>query len=435
YDVNTVAWLDEDTLAFGTDQHVGVIAVGGGEPRRLASGAVAEVQVIDGEIVAGTRTHGIAFVDPASLEVRRALPPRGVARLRRSPDGRHLWVACWEGEHVGLSRWELATGEGAQLDDEVLFGLAVDPSGRCYAGGKRQRVSVWEPDGRRPEASALEHASGIVAIRPAPGGAWALDGSGQFLRWSLADRRATARLAPPRPLSGADDGLVAPDAAVAWVAGESRIAAIGDGHAQWSRQTQRIERVAMVGGELVIGSGRHLCWLDPGSGEGRHEADAGTASSWIHTILPIDDDLLFVAGYDDPRFQVWSARQRRRLREMRADRAHEDGRFARAYGMTLTPRTRRLLVSYWNDTLELIDLERMQVLRTLRTWHAYEYLAVDDAEEVAVAGNEGSVTLLDLATGLALAEVELPGKMTAMALSGDRLLCGFADGSLRALRI
>ena len=436
YDVNTVAWIDEDTLAFGTDQHVGVIAIAGGEPRRFASGAVAEVQIQDGLIVAGTRQHGIAFLDPASLEIRRTLSPRGVARLRRSPDGRHLWVACWEGEHVGLSRWDLATGEGAQLDDEVMFALAVDAAGRCYAGGKSQRVSVFEPDGTRSTAAGLEHAAGIVSIRPAPGGAWVLDGSGQFLRWALGEGRATARLAPPRPLSGADDGLVAPDAAIAWVAGDTRIAAVEDGRALWSRQTQRIERVALTSGEIVIGSGRNLCWLDPASGETRHEADAGTASTWIHTILPIDDELLFVAGYDDPRFQVWSSRERRRVRELEADRLHDDGRFARAYGMTLTPKSRRLLVSYWNDTLDLIDLERMEVLRTLRTWHAYEYLAVDEEETLAAAGTESSVTLLDLATGLALAELEMPGKMTAMAFTGpDRLLCGFADGSLRALRL
>ncbi|HEY8144444.1 MAG TPA: hypothetical protein VIG06_17300, partial [Kofleriaceae bacterium] len=457
YDVNTVAWIDEDTLAFGTDQHVGVISlsdssrvlpqesalrapaprlVAGGEPRRTASGAVAEVQIQDGLIVAGTRQHGIAFLDPATLEIRRTLPPRGVARLRRSPDGRHLWVACWEGEHVGLSRWDLATGEGAQLDDEVMFGLAVDVAGRCYAGGKSQRVSVFEPDGTRSSAAGLEHAAGIVSIRPAPGGAWVLDNSGQFLRWALGEGRATARLAPPRPLSGADDGLVAPDAAIAWIAGDTRIAAVEDGRALWSRQTQRIERVALTGGEIVIGSGRHLCWLDPANGETRHEADAGTASTWIHTIVPIDDELLFVAGYDDARFQVWSSRERRRVRELRADRLHDDGRFARAYGMTLTPQSRRLLVSYWNDTLDLIDLERMEVLRTLRTWHAYEYLAVDENETLAAAGTESSVTLLDLETGLALAEVEMPGKLTAMAFAGPhRLLCGFADGSLRALRL
>ncbi len=436
YDVNTVAWIDEGTLAFGTDQHVGVIDLAGGEPRRFPSGAVAEVQILDGLIVAGTRQHGIAFLDPATFEIRRTLPPRGVARLRRSPDRRHLWVACWEGEHVGLSRWDLATGEGTQLDDEVMFGLAVDPAGRCYAGGKRQRVSLFEADGSRSSAAALEHAAGIVAIRPAPGGAWTLDGSGQFLRWSTGERLASARLAPPRPLSSADDGVVAPDAAIAHIAGDTRIAAVGDGRALWSRQTQRIERVALTGGEIVIGSGRHLCWLDPASGETRHEVDAGTASSWIHTILPIDDELLLVAGYDDPRFQVWSSRERRRVRELRADRLHDDGRTARAYGMTLTPRTRRLLVSYWNDTLDLIDLERMQVLRTLRTWHAYEHLAVDERETVAAAGTESSVTLLELETGLALAEVEVPGKMTAMAFAApDRLLCGFADGSLRALRL
>ncbi len=436
YDVNTVAWIDEDTLAFGTDQHVGVIAIGGGDPRRAASGAVAEVQIQDGLIVAGTRQHGIAFLDPATLEIRRTLPPRGVARLRRSPDGRHLWVACWGGEHVGLSRWDLTTGEGVQLDDEVMFGLAVDAAGRCYAGGKSQRVSVFEPDGTRSSAAGLEHAAGIVSIRPARGGAWVLDNSGQFLRWDLGERRATARLATPRPLSGADDGLVAPDAAVAWIAGETRIAAVEEGRALWSRQTQRIERVAMAGGEIVIGSGRNLCWLDPASGETRHEADAGTASTWIHTILPIDDELLFVAGYDDARFQVWSSRERRRVRELRADRLHDDGRFARAYGMTLTPRSRRLLVSYWNDTLDLIDLERMEVLRTLRTWHAYEYLAVDEGETLAAAGTESGITLLDLATGLALAEVEMPGKLTAMAFAApDRLLCGFADGSLRVLRL
>ncbi len=436
YDVNTVAWLDEDTLAFGTDQHVGVLAVGRDEPRRFASGAVAEVQILDGLIVAGTRQHGIVFLDPVSLEIRRTLPPRGVARLRRSPDGRHMWVACWEGEHVGLSRWDLSTGEGQQLDDEVLFGLAVDRAGRCYAGGKRQRVSVFEADGRATAGGGLEHGAGIAAIRPTAGGVWALDGGGQFLRWSLADRRATARLAPPRPLSGADDGVVAPDTAVAYLAGDTRIAAIADGRALWSRATQRIEKVALSGGALVIGSGRHLCWLDPGTGETRHEADAGTASTWIHTILPIDDDLLFVAGYDDPRFQVWSTRQHRRVRELRADRRHEDGRFSRSYGMTLTPRTRRLLVSYWNDTLELIDLERMEVLRTLRTWHAYEYLAVSDDETIAVAGTEQSLTLLDLDSGLALAEVELPGKMTAMAMAAPgRLVCGFADGSLRLVTI
>ncbi|MGL1724256.1 hypothetical protein ACSTHF_23115, partial [Vibrio parahaemolyticus] len=76
---NTVAWLDEDTLAFATDQHVGVVAAACGEVRRLASGGVAELQIVGGKILAGTKKLGIALIDPATLAVERSIACTGVA--------------------------------------------------------------------------------------------------------------------------------------------------------------------------------------------------------------------------------------------------------------------------------------------------------------------------------------------------------------------
>lgn len=430
YDINTVAWLGEDTLVYGTDRHLGVVARGGARARRIAVGGVAEVRIVGDAIVAGTARLGLVWLDPATLRRRRALPPRDVARLRPSPDGRHLWVACWQGEHVGLSRWDLATGAHEQLSDEPLFALEVGADGRCWTGGKRQRVDLRPRD---PAADAvLQHTTAIAAIE---GDAWTLDDAGQALRWSLPRRAADRRLAPARPLPGARALALAPEGRTAHVASSGRISAIAGDATLWSRSTARIERVALVGDALVIGAGTHLAWLDPTSGATLAERP-GVVRGWVHYLLPIDGERLLVAGYDDPRLQVWSVRERRKLGELKVPRHHDDGRSARAYGMTLAPRSRQLLVSYWNETLDCIDLERPGVVTTLRTWHAYEHLAVDPGEQVIAAGNDHALTFLDRADGRVLGEQTWPVKLTAMRwLAGGDLLCGFADGSLRALRL
>jgi hypothetical protein len=133
-------------------------------------------------------------------------------------------------------------------------------------------------------------------------------------------------------------------------------ALVRPGPGGWSRATERCERVLGFGTTVVTSSGTHLGWLDAATGALLHEADAGVTSSWIEYLQRIDDDRFFVMGYDEGRLQLWSNRRRARIAEHRVDHRHDDGRFARPYGVFVHGPSRRVLVSYWDHVIDVFSV-------------------------------------------------------------------------------
>ncbi|MEQ1568728.1 MAG: hypothetical protein ABMA64_24025, partial [Myxococcota bacterium] len=442
FDVNTVAWLDDDTLVFGTDQHLGVIPREGGEPRRLGAGGIAEVQVVDGRILAGTQKFGLAFVDPATLEVVERLPVTNVARARVAADRDRVFVACWDGEYNGFSRWSRAAGRGEKLHREALFALEVDPlDGRVLFGGNSSRVTVAGPDGALVLEGAVHAAHAGVGWMVLPRGSDAvvqivragdafdvLDASGQVVRYDPATATAHARSQPVRGL---------PRAAEAFVElGDDRVIA-AFGHVLrpgfWVRGTARCEKLLGLGGAAIVASGKTLGWLDPATGALLAEVSAGVTSSWVNELFAVDDDRFVVYGYDEPGISLWSASERRRLSRVETDHRADDGRFQRPYAMSVHRGSRRLVVSHWDNQVDVWSLagDRFTRERTLVLSSPYGHAHLSDDAQTLFVAHEQELVALAYPTAAPRWRWRCARGIEAMAPLGDgRVAVGTKDGAV-----
>jgi WD40 repeat protein len=436
YDVNGVAWLDEERLAFITDHHVGVLPRAGGTPSRLDVGGGADVIAHEGSIVATTNKHGVAWIDPVKMKVSRKLPVKSASRVRIAPDGNLAWVTVYEGDARGLWRFSIAdkkSGEGQRvISGEALFALAIDPlSGTVISGGKAGRIHHVRASGEVVAPGPGTHGGAIEALTVERGDlVRALDVAGRVLRWSV-DRRSAeapwgALAAPYSPHSA----LVIGDGSLV-VSAMNDTSAYAKEERLWSLATERSEAAIVMKGEIITGSGRELIWVDPKSGKISAKAHGGVASSWIHFILAVDDDAFLVAGYDDPRLARWSARERAMKRETKLDRRYDDGRYARTYAMAFAPVSRRLYVSFWNHTFDVIDPVSLEVVCSYDVDDNYAALAVDDVERWAVMAAGHFIDVIDLEAGRRMARRMAPAEVTSLVMVGAGVaLAGLATGQI-----
>jgi hypothetical protein len=436
YDVNGIAWLDEERLAFITDHHVGVLPRAGGAPLRLDVGGGADVIVHEGRIVATTNKHGVAWIDPLTMKVSRKLPVKRASRVRIAPDGNLAWVTVYEGDASGLWRFSIAdkkSGGGQRvISGEELFALAIDPlSGAVIAGGNAGRIHHVRASGEVVASGPGTHCGAIEALTVEEGdSALALDATGRALRWSVDRRSAEApwgALAEP----------YSPHSALVMGDGSLVVSAMNDTSAYakeerlWSLATKRSEAAIAMRGEIITGSGRELIWVDPKSGQISAKAHGGVDSSWIHFILAVDDDAFLVAGYDDPKLARWSARERAMKSETTLDRRYDDGRYARTYAMTLAPVSRRLYVSFWNHTFDVIDPVSLEVVRSYDVDDNYAAMAVDNVERWAVMAAGHFIDVIDLETGRRVARRMAPAEVKSVVMVGAGVaLAGLATGQI-----
>jgi hypothetical protein len=266
-----------------------------------------------------------------------------------------------------------------------------------------------------------------------------LDAGGNLVRHDLASGRGMRLAAPPSPLPrAAEDVATLPGGAVV-LADFDQLVRFGGEGTPWSRPTSRCERVVCLGGVVVAASGTHLGWLDPETGEMLAERDAEVASSWVEVLRVIDDDRLLVAGYDDARLQIWSARERRRVGERLLDHRHDDGRFARPYGLHVhrTDAAIRVLVSYWDDTLDVLRVEGdgLVLERTLALHDGYPFIGLDADASTLLLGREDMVVALSYPSCAPRWRWSTSRKLSAMAVLADgRVVDGSNDGALTVLR-
>ncbi len=431
YDVNGVAWIDAETLAFVTDHHLGVLPRTGGEARRLDVGGGADVRFEGGAIIAGTQKLGLVFVDPDTLAVRRKLPAAGVARTRLSADGETLWVACYAGEE-GLWRWTLGKKPTAThvIAGESLFALALDPrTGGVVTGGKAGGVHRAGADGVLVAPPSETHGAGIVRLFDAgPGAFHALDATGKVLRWSLGSGRAERPWPAQRPHDDAQAAAVLDDGALVVSAFKAVSMTPADGPERFRVELGRSEAVVAAGDVLVVGDGPALRWIDARSGETLARVPAGVRSSWVRHLIALDADTFLVVGYDDPKIALWSVGERRALLEATFDARHDDGRYARSYGVCLG---RHLYVAHWNETVEIIDPRTLTVDAVLDVETSYEWLATDPDERWLLASTGRFVDVFEIATGRRLGRTLLDAEVKALRVIGEReAVAGLASGDL-----
>lgn len=153
-DVNTVAWGPGDGyITFATDVGLHTVDLAARRGKTLDTGAIAEVQIVDGQIVAAWG-EAIRFLSP-DLDVLRTLEQASVARMRAHGDA--LFAASWSGADAGVHRWDLDDGSRQRLPlpapvgdaPHPVWALALDAErGVLYAGcspfGPQSGVVVWD---------------------------------------------------------------------------------------------------------------------------------------------------------------------------------------------------------------------------------------------------------------------------------------------------
>ena len=432
YDVNGVAWLDDEQVVFITDHHVGVLPRAGGEPRRIDVGGGADVIVHEGKIVATTAKHGIAWIDPPTMKIKRKLAQKSVARVRIAADGT-VWAAVYEGEYEGLVCFPPGENAVSPITGESMFGLHLDESGAVMCGGKAGRIHHVTATGEVQPPPEASHTGGVVGLELERSGetVLSLDATGRVLRWSLAGQTAVAPWGSVEP-------MFSPHTARETSTGDlilgafKKTARLGGGKGEtWQVDTERSEALLVFGDQLALGDGNQLHWLDAKTGQSLAKVPAGVKSSWIAHLFALDDDAFLVAGYDDPKLARWSATKRAAEQTVAIDRRHEDGRYSRVYGMTLAPRSRRLYTSAWNETVDVIDPRSFELLMTYDVAYSYEWLAVDDDERWLLLATSTVLDLVDLRTGARVARRTTPAPISSLVVTGpSRALVGLASGEL-----
>ena len=270
--------------------------------------------------LAPTREGVSALIDATAVtNSERLLGPQVASRLAGLDDGSVVARAAGDGtlsvwrdsERLATGREDVAVVDGAPgLRDVDL----VSRDGRVLAAaGGLGHVSLWDVTERPARRLAeLEGAAGtqtpVNAVAFSPDGRQLLaGGTGEVLRWSLADPGAPDRL-PPLELTGDDDVTAlaaAPDGTV-YVGGSAtgidRFSAPG-------AAAERIEPVPtgrrvlsldLEGGRLAAGlAARELRLFDVA---GRELTDAGSIGgfdSWVSDVdLSPDGERLVSASYD-----------------------------------------------------------------------------------------------------------------------------------------
>lgn len=428
YDVNGVAWIDDEQLVFITDHHVGILPRAGGEPKRLDVGGGADVIVHDGKIVATTTKHGITWIDPATFKTKRKIPQKSVARVRVGPDG-SVWAAIYEGEYAGLVCFPPGENATSPIANEPMYGLHLEANGDLLCGGKAGRIHRVKASGVVEPPPETSHTGGVVDLTLEGDTVLALDDTARALRWSLAERKATAPW-------GVFESTFSPHSAVAIehdaiLGAFKKTARLTSKGAVWQVDTERSEAMLLCQDVVLIGDGTNLHWLDAKTGASLAKVPAGVKSSWIARLFAIDDDAFLVAGYDDPKLARWSVSKRAAEHTVAIDRRHEDGRYSRVYGMTLAPKSRRLYASAWNETVDVIDPQTLEVQMTYDVPYSYEWLAVDDDERWMLLATSTILDLFDLRTGERVARRTTSAAITSLVITGpNRALVGLGSGEL-----
>lgn len=152
-DVNTVAWgPGEGHATFATDVGLHTVDLAARRGMSLDTGAIADVQVLDGQIIAAW-DEAIRFLS-SDLDIIRRLEQASVSRMRGCGD--HLFSASWSGADAGVHRWDIADGTRVRLDlpapigdaPHPVWALALDANrGVIYAGcnplGGASTVVTW----------------------------------------------------------------------------------------------------------------------------------------------------------------------------------------------------------------------------------------------------------------------------------------------------
>ena len=162
------------------------------------------------------------------------------------------------------------------------------------------------------------------------------------------------------------------------------------------------------------------------AGRGGHRGE----EHGIDYLLAVDDDRFVVAGYDEPGIQLWSARERRCLARVNTDH-QEGGRFSRPYAMSVHPPSKRLIVSHWDNQVDVWSLagDAFQRERTLVLSSPYEHALLSDDGAMLFVAHDHGVVALDFPSCAPRWRWDCPRDIEAVAALADgRVAVGTRDG-------
>jgi len=332
------------------------------------------------------------------------------ARLRFRGD--ELVAASWDGEHAGVSIWNLESGEHRHLDEHhaQTFGLDLDPTtGNVCAGGRPGVVARWSEDGEVIPFESLFHTKDIESIRFCGDEVVTASADRTAIRWTKDGQAIASYLSPEGRLC---DAIVVHDEDRIYVTGPDFTGCYSlDGELQWSATPARSEFLTLTEEAVVVASYNTLLWLDRNDGAVLFQSEP-FASSFIFRWARLDERRLAVAGYDDHALFVWDL-QARELADTWSLPSSEKGGVC-----DMAQSEGRLFLSRWDKTVVVLDAASGAVVKRAAL-AGTRYPLGATADGTRLLATEGHVEIYDSESFDVVGTITVPSKLEIIATSPD----------------
>ncbi len=420
HDVNTVDWVDDDTVVIGTDKAVRLIDAKANELTEKKVSKVAEVRV-DRERdriyvgTAGSKIH--VFTTKLVGKAKEAIKCAAVARIRRAGDG--LVAASWEGDEPGLHFIDF-DGEVRWLDGhhESTFALDVHPaSGEFAAGGKAKIIARWHPDGRPVEAENIEHSDEIRSVRECGDEIVTASNDKSAIRWDRQGQPIARYMAPGRLF----DAVIEGDHI--FMIGDEYVACRTlDDEVVWEAKHPVSYQLHLTKDALISVAYNQLLWLDRTTGELLGESGP-IEHARLHCDI-LDGDRIAVVGWDEERVSVWDPDTRKALMVCQLPEVSGFGSV-----WEIAALGDRIFVGRRNDSLVAVDATSGEVLTVAKVDGWPKLLAASRTRLFNADGRK--VEVYDVETLELLETLDIGGVAKAVRATRDGgLLIGQGSGDV-----
>ncbi len=385
-DVNTVDWVSDSLLVIATDRTAKLITAEGEEKASVDTGGVAEVRLNparDKIYVAASQIR-VFDTDLNELEAENIEQDK-VARIRFTPDGKTLFAASWEGESLGVQRWDLGSKTKTELghSNAAVFAMDLNPvTGELSAGGDLRFVMRWDSDGQLIENEAAFHTGTVNRIVFGDDGSiFTPSNDHQTIRWSTSGEALDVYD------SGyyVEDCCLSEDGATLYVGGRHGVIAydVESGEQKWSAELDRCNCIDLFGDELVASSYKTIATLKAENGELLDQSPECHES--FNHWMKLDDNRIAIVAKDNYCYWIWDVKAREIVDTFQLPASGKPKICEATFGGG------RLWATRWDNSAVAVDWKDGEVLKRMRLGtSAYPVAANNDGSKfVAVSGTRG----------------------------------------------
>jgi WD40 repeat protein/HEAT repeat protein len=438
FDVNCVTFFPDGRLVAGTDKAIHLFDAKGKHVAKSDVGATADAVLLPGgaTFACGGGKGGILILD-MKLKKKGALKQGAIARLGMMPDGKRLAAASWEGDDCGMSLWDLAKQKRKRLpghDDAPIWAMRIDPrTGTIAAGGDQKTVVRWSADGTLLAPQAVSHGGEVGGIAIDHAGDRVFTCADSLIAWRLSTREQL-RVFERKQRYSLNDVILSPDGTTLYATGMDGCGAwdVATGEQRWHTKLGRSEKILLVDGTLVTGSGDALVWIDPATGEIQRKVT--TIDHTIYRLERITGDRLVTADFlgTNHYVEIWNARTGERLPDVPL---HIDDHHG-VYDVDASSDGTRLYVTCADKSIKVLDTETWKVKKEYLGAETSDRVAISPSKQVIAASADPELTLYDAATFQIRGKVTLDADVECMRFVDDAtLLCGLEDGGVVRVRV